>query len=45
MSGGTTTAATATADEVEVVLSGDPGAAGATIGNEIYYVASSSNAS
>ena len=31
MSGGTTTAATATADEVEVVVSGDPGASGVTM--------------
>ena len=45
MSGGTTTAATATADEVEVVLSGDPGAAGATIVMKFIGVASSSDAS
>ena len=45
MSGGTTTASTATADEVEVVLSGDPGAAGATIVMKFIGVASSSDAS
>ena len=45
MSGGATTAATATADEVEVVLSGDPGAAGATIVMKFIGVASSSDAS
>jgi hypothetical protein len=38
-------AATATADEVEVVLSGDPGAAGATIVMKFIGVASSSDAS
>ena len=38
MSGGTTTATTATADEVEVVLSGDPGkAASYDNSNEIYW--------
>ena len=45
MSGGATTAATATSDEVEVVLSGDPGAAGATIVMKFIGVASSSDAS
>ena len=45
MAGGATTAATATADEVEVVLSGDPGAAGATIVMKFIGVASSSDAS
>ena len=45
MSGGTTTASTATADEVEVVLSGDPGATGATIVLKFIGVSSSSDAS
>ena len=45
MSGGATTASTATADEVEVVLSGDPGAAGATIVMKFIGVASASDAS
>jgi hypothetical protein len=45
MSGGTTTAATATADEVEVVVSGDPGATGVTMVLKFIGVASSSDAS
>ena len=45
MSGGATTASTATPDEVEVVLSGDPGATGATIVMKFIGVASSSDAS
>ena len=45
MSGGATTASTATADEVEVVLSGDPGAAGATIVMKFIGVSSSADAS
>ena len=45
MSGGTTTASTATADEVEVVLSGDPGATGATIVMKFIGVSSSADAS
>ena len=45
MSGGATTASTATADEVEVVLSGDPGATGATIVLKFIGVSSSSDAS
>ena len=45
MSGGTTTAATATADEVEVVVSGDPGATGVTMVLKFIGVSSSSDAS
>jgi hypothetical protein len=45
MSGGATTASTATPDEVEVVLGGDPGATGATIVMKFIGVASSSDAS
>ena len=45
MSGGATTASTATPDEVEVVLSADPGATGATIVMKFIGVASSSDAS
>ena len=45
MSGGATTAATATPDEVEVVLSGDPGATGATVVLKFIGVAGSSDAS
>ena len=45
MSGGATTASTATADEVEVVLSGDPGATGATIVMKFIGVSSSADAS
>ena len=45
MSGGATTASTATADEVEVVLSGDPGAAGATIVMKFIGVSSTADAS
>ena len=44
MSGGTTTAATETADEVELVLSGDPGAA-TTIVLKFFGLSSSSDAS
>ena len=44
MSGGTTTAATATADEVEIVLSGDPGA-DTTIVMKFIGISSSSAAS
>jgi len=44
MSGGTTTAATATADEVEVVVSGDPGA-DTTIVMKFIGISSSSDAS
>ena len=44
MSGGTTTAATATADEVEIVLSGDPGA-DTTIVIKFIGISSSSDAS
>ena len=44
MSGGTTTAATATADEVEVVRSGDPGAA-TTVVLKFFGLSSSSDAS
>ena len=40
-----TTAATATPDEVEVVLSGDPGATGATVVLKFIGVAGSSDAS
>jgi len=45
MSGGTTTAATETADEVEVVVSGDPGATGVTMVLKFIGVSSSSDAS
>ena len=45
MSGGTTTAATATADEVEVVVSGDPGATGVTMVLKFIGISSSSDAS
>ena len=45
MSGGATTASTATADEVEVVLSGDPGATGATIVMKFIGVSSTADAS
>jgi hypothetical protein len=45
MSGGATTAATATPDEVEVVLDGDPGATGATVVLKFIGVAGSSDAS
>ena len=44
MSGGTTTAATATADEVEIVLSGDPGA-DTTVVMKFMGISSSSDAS
>ena len=44
MSGGATTAATATADEVEIVLSGDPGAA-TTVVMKFFGLSSSSDAS
>ena len=44
MSGGTTTAATETADEVEIVLSGDPGA-DTTVVMKFLGVSSSSDAS
>ena len=44
MSGGTTTAATETADEVEVVVSGDPGA-DTTIVMKFFGISSSSDAS
>ena len=45
MSGGTTTAATETADEVEVVVSGDPGATGVTMVLKFIGISSSSDAS
>src|SRR5210317_1971107 len=45
MSGGATTAATATPDEVEVVLDGDPGATGATVVLKFIGIAGSSDAS
>ena len=45
MSGGATTASNATADEVEVVLSGDPGATGATIVMKFIGVSSTADAS
>ena len=45
MSGGTTTAATETADEVEVVVSGDPGASGVTMVLKFIGISSSSDAS
>ena len=45
MSGGTTTASTATADEVEVVISGDPGASGVTMVLKFIGISSSSDAS
>ena len=44
MSGGATTAATATADEVEIVLSGDPGA-DTTVVMKFFGLSSSSDAS
>ena len=44
MSGGTTTAATETADEVEIVLSGDPGA-DTTVVMKFFGLSSSSDAS
>ena len=44
MSGGTTTAATETADEVEIVLSGDPGA-DTTVVMKFIGISSSSDAS
>ena len=44
MSGGTTTAATETADEVEIVLSGDPGA-DTTVVMKFFGISSSSDAS
>ena len=44
MSGGTTTAATETADEVEIVLSGDPGA-DTTVVMKFMGISSSSDAS
>jgi hypothetical protein len=45
MSGGATTASTATADEVEVVVSGDPGATGVTMVLKFIGISSSSDAS
>ena len=45
MSGGTTTASTETADEVEVVVSGDPGASGVTMVLKFIGISSSSDAS
>ena len=45
MSGGATTASTATADEVEVVVSGDPGASGVTMVLKFIGISSSSDAS
>ena len=45
MSGGTTTAATETADEVEAVVSGDPGATGVTMVLKFIGISSSSDAS
>ena len=45
MSGGTTTASTETADEVEAVVSGDPGASGVTMVLKFIGVSSSSDAS
>ena len=45
MSGGATTASTATADEVEVVVSGDPGASGVTMVLKFIAISSSSDAS
>ena len=45
MSGGTTTASTETADEVEAVVSGDPGASGVTMVLKFIGIASSSDAS
>jgi len=44
MSGGATTAATATPDEVEVVVSGDPGATGVTFVLKFIGVSASSDA-
>ena len=45
MSGGATTASTETADEVEAVVSGDPGATGVTMVLKFIGVSSSSDAS
>ena len=45
MSGGATTVSTATADEVEVVVSGDPGASGVTMVLKFIGISSSSDAS
>jgi hypothetical protein len=45
MSGGTTTASTETADEVEAVVSGDPGASGVTMVLKFIGISSSSDAS
>ena len=45
MSGGATTVSTATADEVEVVVSGDPGATGVTMVLKFIGISSSSDAS
>ena len=45
MSGGTTTASTETADEVEAVVSGDPGATGVTMVLKFIGISSSSDAS
>ena len=45
MSGGATTASTATADEVEVVISGDPGASGVTMVLKFIGISSSADAS
>ena len=45
MSGGATTASTETADEVEAVVSGDPGASGVTMVLKFIGIASSSDAS
>ena len=45
MSGGATTVSTATADEVEAVVSGDPGASGVTMVLKFIGISSSSDAS
>ena len=45
MSGGATTASTETADEVEAVVSGDPGASGVTMVLKFIGISSSSDAS
>ena len=45
MSGGATTASTETADEVEAVVSGDPGATGVTMVLKFIGISSSSDAS
>ena len=45
MSGGTTTASTEPADEVELVVSGDPGASGVTMVLKFIGISSSSDAS